>query len=275
MYMSTASLKIKDSTYFHPANLMGNAFQWPNVPVEANRASLIQSLCLNLERPDSKYTAGICMVRAGAETLITLGDFFSLAEQNAWSKDAAAKRQQAVLWSRIAVKNALTAMAPDLVKTDFTVGTDIFGKPYIQNSAGLTFGVSISHTKDIAIAVVFPIQHPLALDVEAHSLTNSETIAGEMTAHESRYFENINLPNEMGYTLNWTIKEAYSKALSVGITTPMPILEVDSIEQTSPMYFESWLKNFTQFRIHSWVCGNYALTMTVPYKSTLTWKKAD
>jgi 4'-phosphopantetheinyl transferase len=235
--------------------MLNPILSWPSSFTDEGSTAFVQTLGLEVEQPGAALRAGFCMVR-------------SSGGQNA---PPAMRRQNELLLGRQAVTEALSVMIPGADAGEVQVIKDVFGKPYIQTPAGV-FGTSISHSRDLAVSLVFPIYHPMALDVEAIvSERLCETIAGEMTPRETDLFHALGLAKISAYTLNWTIKEAYAKALGTGLTTPFTVFEVRSIVQKGDAYFESALHHFTQYRAHTWICGNYVLSVVAPASSALRW----
>lgn len=270
--MSSIFLSPEPIPGFYGADCFSQAFLWPKDQPASTPEGLIQGVRLLFERSDSTYFAGLSLVRAGAEKLHSIESLFTPEERKHWHT-ATQGRQNELLWTRIAAKNATQAMGSISDPKRLKIVNDVFGKPYIDGANQGLLGSSISHSSELGMALVFSIKHPMGIDLEMNSLSHSEAIRSEMTAKEISMFQSLTLPEGMAFTLNWTIKEAYAKALGVGLTTPFPTFEVKSIELKAPFYFESWLNHFTQFRVHSWICGAYALSIAVPYKSALSWQR--
>lgn len=205
-----------------------------------------------------------------------------------------AKRQNEFLLGRLVSKVAISEVinnskdAREAARRDpwtqlrsIEIGNDIFNRPFAATNS--QWDISLSHSHGSAVALAFPHTHPMGIDIEKIDSKHSEVVSHEMTDNEKEVFSRLNLPGVGGYTLNWTIKEAYSKAIGVGLTTPFKVMEVKEIQMLkvdSPAnqklyYFESWLKNFHQFRVHSWLTGGHAISIAIPYKTVVEWTQIE
>jgi 4'-phosphopantetheinyl transferase len=191
------------------------------------------------------------------------------------------KRKLEYLAGRVAIKRALNAYLCNnemnhQFAQDIEIKNDIFNRPYVDLSETVNLNridspqLGLTHSHSLALGLAYPRFHPFGIDVEKISQNHPEVVGSEMSPMEKKLFENLSFPKEeISYTLNWTIKESYSKAIGVGLTTPFKLFEVETIKGHNG-YFESWLKNFHQFRVHSWVLGEFVFSVAVPYKTQLS-----
>lgn len=96
--------------------------------------------------------------------------------------------------------------------------------------------VNISHTDFLAVAALSP--SPVGVDVEALTRDPSRALPRILSDRDRAYLENFPAPSDSRLTaalLLWSAKEAFSKALGMGMQAGMPNLEID-FEGPSPFH---------------------------------------
>lgn len=104
---------------------------------------------------------------------------------------------------------------------DLRFRTGSHGKPYLVNADGLTF--SLSHTADnVAIAIARDLE--LGIDIEAVSNVSERDKLVELFFSPDEWAAYRSLPNDERKILFfhlWTRKEAFVKALGLGLSYPL------------------------------------------------------
>jgi 4'-phosphopantetheinyl transferase len=77
------------------------------------------------------------------------------------------------------------------------------------------------------------------------------------------------MAEEMTWNVIWTIKEAVSKAIKVGLMTPFATLEISSLHRLSDGGLLCYFKNFAQYKCYSWIIGKWILSIAIPKNSKL------
>ena len=187
-------------------------------------------------------------------------DILSPAERARYYSFPSRRRQDSFLLGRCAAKRAL---APMLARPlpEISIGSGVFGFPVIDG--GSPKQVAISHTEAIAVAVAFPEQHPVGIDIELRR-ADSSCIVEQMTQAE-RYLARS---GRLDSWQLWSAKESLAKTLRAGLTLPLEVMEVASVVDRSEVN-ELRFKNFTQYRALSCDIGAYVLSICVPRKSAL------
>jgi len=109
------------------------------------------------------------------------------------------------------------------------IGTRARGKPSLRNmngSPGQFF--NLSHSGDVAVVAVATSE--LGVDVEAHRhVANAERLAKRFFSEsEQRWLSRQSRDKyEAAFFSIWTCKEAYLKAIGVGIAMPLRAIEID------------------------------------------------
>ncbi|WP_165571880.1 4'-phosphopantetheinyl transferase family protein [Chryseobacterium sp. JM1] len=176
--------------------------------------------------------------------------------------------QKSYLLGRYAAKMALSTFMDDIVPTDVWVGRGIFQQPVLYLAEGGNIQLSISHTTEVAIALIFPEAHPMGVDVEAFKAGQTEAIEGIITPNERKKLPLMEVDMDHGLTVLWTIKEALSKVLKTGLMTPFHLFEIDNIERKEEIMVGSFI-NFPQYKSVSWISKGHAWSIVLPGKSDL------
>ena len=177
-------------------------------------------------------------------------------------------RKQQFLWGRIACKMALELYWANITN-EIQITNGVFGQPLVLHPLLANIHVSISHKKNIATAVGFREEHPMAVDVELYNASHSQTVISQCTDKELRMTET--LPEEYRHNFLWSVKESVSKALKTGLNTPFRLFEITRFQPSSlPVFtYESEMSNFGQYRILSLVEEGYVLSLAVPARSII------
>ncbi len=178
------------------------------------------------------------------------------------------RRRHSYLLGRVSAKYAFKELiknqSPDSVFIDY----GIFQFPVLKYVKDGNKQVCISHCDNIGLALVYPEEHPLGIDIEKIESKIVDTLTTQLTAEEKALLRSNNFFNDVGHTLIWTVKEALSKIFRTGLMMDFQTLEVESIKQHDG-YFESSYKHCAQYKAISMVKGVYACTITVPKNTSV------
>ncbi|ASK28892.1 4'-phosphopantetheinyl transferase [Chryseobacterium sp. T16E-39] len=224
---------------------------------------------LSLLRADADYPAAIAVVN---NPLVQLKEirhsFLHEKELNFFDTLKLNKVQHSYLLGRYAAKMALSAFMNDVIITDARIESGIFQQPVLYLAEAGNVQLSISHTTEMGIAVVFPEGHPMGVDVEAINAEQIDTIKGIITSSEKHKLHLIDTDASKSLTILWTIKEALSKVLKTGLMTPFHLYEIDQIECKGEIVVCSFI-NFPQYQSISWISKGHAWSVVLPKKSIL------
>jgi 4'-phosphopantetheinyl transferase len=179
------------------------------------------------------------------------------------------KVQHSYLLGRYAAKSALGAYMDNIVLTDVRVSSGVFQQPVLYLAGGGNIQLSIAHTTEMGIAIVFPEGHPMGVDTETVDPKQSDTIREVLTPGEQDKLHLINKDINKSLTLLWTMKEALSKVLKTGLMTPFHLYEIESVECKDDDIVICNFINFPQYKSLSWISGNHAWSVVLPRKSVL------
>jgi 4'-phosphopantetheinyl transferase len=222
-----------------------------------------------LQRAGGLFPAAIAVVNQPLAVLKeTRYSFLHVNELSYFDTLKVPKVQHSYLLGRYAAKKALGAFMDNVVLTDVQITSGIFQQPvlYLANEGNIQ--LSIAHTNEMGVAVVFPEGHPMGVDVETVDPKQSETIREILTSDELNKLGLINSDANKSLTLLWTMKEALSKVLKTGLMTPFHLYEIESVECKDDIVICNFI-NFPQYKALSWLSGNHAWSIVLPRKSVL------
>jgi phosphopantetheinyl transferase len=173
------------------------------------------------------------------------------------------RRRMSYLLGRIAAKQAIITLFPLLSPTDIHIDFGVFGFPVVKCAAIANIKVSISHCDNIGIAVAYPEEHPLGIDIEMIDPEQLTAISSQLQESEKLLTTN----SIADYTVLWSIKEAVSKIFMTGLTIGMELLTVKAFTFAGA-YYESTFANIAQYKAISYVHKRYVCSLVLPGKTT-------
>ncbi|MBB5637247.1 phosphopantetheine--protein transferase-like protein [Pedobacter cryoconitis] len=222
-----------------------------------------------LQRAGGLFPAAIAVVNEPLAVLIEMRHSFLHADELvSFDKLKMPKVQQSYLLGRYAAKKALGALMNNIKLTDAKISSGIFQQPVLYLAGGGNIQVSIAHTHEMGVAIVFPEGHPMGVDAETVDNQQSETIKEVLTPGELEKLHLVHSDATQSLTLLWTMKEALSKVLKTGLMTPFHLYEIESAEQKDGIVICNFV-NFPQYKALSWISANHAWSIVLPRKSML------
>lgn len=219
-----------------------------------------------LKRQEGDFRAAFCLIRGDLPFLENHLAVLHSTESAHYESLKFERRKQSYLLGRIAAKTAVSALLEINNPASFNIGFGIFHFPVVKGLNENT-QVSISHCDDIGIALAFPEEHPLGLDIEKINDQRLEAIKSQLSDEEKALLEGCPVPAITGFTLAWTIKEALSKVLRTGLTADFKILEINSIK-SSVQEYTSTFRYYDQYKAISQHSNDYACSIILPRKTS-------
>lgn len=201
---------------------------------------------------------------------LDLGSIFTTEEIAAIEAFKFPARRQSFLLGRLAAKRALLGSS-DLTAAaarSIAIRRGVFEQPLVQ---GTDAELSIAHSATAAIAISAPSGHPIGVDFEKMSGRELDALLPNFTAPERTLLERAFGPFEQAVYSGWTIKEALAKALRCGLMTPLPVLEISTID-VSKTVVESRFTNFAQYKACTWIAGEHALSIVLPHRTSISFR---
>jgi len=173
-------------------------------------------------------------------------------------------RRSSFLLGRVAAKSALIRQLGSMQPEAIEIRPGLFQAPIVCAAAANPVQVSIAHTRTMACALAFPATHPMGIDLE--DILPDRSQAMERQCSESELAIVRALPSIVAHPWHvlWTSKEALSKAIGTGFTTPMRLFEVHELMGGSASPLEGRYAHFGQFGFESWTIGQRVLSLAYP-----------
>jgi phosphopantetheinyl transferase len=224
---------------------------------------------IELTRSDSQYSASFSIIESPLPGLIAYLPLLHEVERNYYDTLKADMRRSSYLLGRLAAKTALSVItgSDTAQMASFYIDFGVFKFPVVKSFPHQNRQVSISHCQNIGIALAFPEEHPLGIDIEKIDPDKMAVLEGFITPKDNEQFAGIGLNTLVGYTLMWTVKESLSKIIRTGLTMDPGIMEVKSFERVGEFYISTF-SHWPQYKSISFQCGEYVCSVTLPRKTT-------
>jgi len=180
-------------------------------------------------------------------------------------------KREGFLLGRLAAKRALGELLgePDLRKIEIHSG--IYGQPLVRHPRAGAVDVSVSHSHGLAVALAFPAEYPMGIDLETVAAVPAATIIGELAASPAEYawLATGGVDEATACCVLWTAREALGKALKVGLNSPLGILSLAGIRAGGAENWISGYLNFPRCQCLSQVKNGRVLSLAMPTEAEL------
>ena len=218
---------------------------------------------IKLKRINKNFSAGFGIVKEELVDLVENNSLLHPKEIEYFKNLKFDKRKSSYLLGRIAAKNALCALVGVRNIKSYFIDFGVFHFPVIKSISNQNLQVSISHCDNIGIAIAFPEDHPLGIDIEKVDVGKIEAIKSQFSSEEIRLISESKLPVSIGYVTMWTVKEALSKIYKTGLTINFKMLEIKSLEKMELNYRCTVLHSI-QYKAISCYSGDYICSIVLP-----------
>ena len=216
-----------------------------------------------LKREEANFKAAFCVINEELPELLKQTSILHPEEKTYYESLKYDRRRKSYLLGRIAAKQAVFKLLNNEPMDSFSVAFGVFYFPVVKYIQNQNIQVSITHCNNIGVALAYPEEHPLGIDVEKIDQENTETMKSLIMVKEYNLISSCALELSIGSTLIWTIKEALSKVLKTGLTLDFKILEIESIEKVGECYISSFM-HFSQYKAVSKQIGTHICTVVLP-----------
>jgi 4'-phosphopantetheinyl transferase len=181
------------------------------------------------------------------------------------------RRRQGYLLGRYAAKLALRDLLQESDLRIIEIARGVFDQPIVLFAQKQGWSVTISHADSLAFALAFPTGHPMGIDAERIDSTCFEAIFSQLSKREIGWIENADVEHKPKLaTALWTSKEALSKILCTGLTSPLQIYSLAEFNLIRLGTWEGLFQNFGQYKAMASICSTYALSIVLPRRSVMS-----
>ena len=222
----------------------------------------------NEERHASFAVAAEIELQAPAAPLKTLLCETELAGFNALRFPL---KRQGFLLGRLAAKRALGALLDEADFRQIEIRAGVFGQPLVRHPRAAGIEVTLSHSHGLAVALAYPGETPMGVDLETVAAISAGTILGELqiSAAEKVWLAAGTVDEATACGVLWTAREALGKSMKIGLNCPLGILALDHIESAGAAAWDCAYANFPQSRCLSQAIDGRVLSIAMPRETEL------
>ncbi|WP_228745409.1 4'-phosphopantetheinyl transferase superfamily protein [Paenibacillus sp. S150] len=229
---------------------------------------------LHFSRDPQVYRAALCMYsKSDQEAFPRMELVLHPSELAYGSALVYEKRRQDYYMGRYAAKVAIHSFDPSLAMHEVHVGHGVFQQPIVGHPKASQIGVTISHSGEVAAAAAYEEAHPMGVDIEHVPGLLLETVLEQLTDFERRLLESWPWSRRDSAAALWASKEALSKTLRTGLTTPLHIFEIDAArfeKGSNGITLVCTFRNFFQYKSVAFKWGDYMCSLCFPRKSEIS-----
>ncbi|MCU0467717.1 MAG: 4'-phosphopantetheinyl transferase superfamily protein [Arcicella sp.] len=179
------------------------------------------------------------------------------------------KRQMSFILGRYTAKMAISSLCNFSPINQIFIDAGVFNQPIVKRPNLPNICVSISHNELSSIALAYPEDYPMGIDLECIDEDRILNIPEFFTPHEHNLSAILYNNKPLFYTILWTAKESLSKVLKTGLTTGFNTLEVSTIEYNLNGFYRITFTNFFQYQTFSIVFNDKVITIILPRKTSI------
>ncbi|WP_169233541.1 4'-phosphopantetheinyl transferase family protein [Chryseobacterium antibioticum] len=212
------------------------------------------------------YTIGYSLIIGDLSSLNKLVYLLSEREEKEYNDFKFEKRKISYILGRISAKLAISDLLPNIQFNSISIGHGVFGFPVV---AGLSenIQVSISHSSNLGVALAFPEEHPVGIDIEEIDHKKTTLIKRFVTLDGHDYFPDIT--ETEGVFMYWSAMEALSKILNTGLTLDFKFLALKEFRPLTNDLWECHFKNFSQYKGILFKTDTHVCSVVIPAKSDI------
>ena len=176
-------------------------------------------------------------------------------------------RRHSYLLGRRAAKTALRQQMNLEQPEKIWVDVGVFGQPLVRAPAHAGMGISISHSADYGGAIAFDMAQPMAIDIEPLRRRDDQALLSQFTPAEIDRLNHVS-QHPVSPLWLWTAKEALSKVMQTGLTVPLDLYEIGTIQQDG-VFFVALFKKFLQYKTLSFRWRESMITIALPARTAV------
>lgn len=211
----------------------------------------------------------VCFATASA---MPAGEFLGESEKKQSADFKFAAKREGFLLGRLAAKRALGAQLaePDLRQIEIRAG--VYGQPLVRHPRAADVEVTVSHSHGLAVALAYPAEYPMGIDLETISAVSAQVVIGELEASppELTWLATGGVDAATACCVLWTAREALGKSLKLGLNSPLGMLALTGIHPGNDSNWSGSYLNFPRCQCLSWLAGGRVLSLAMQNETQLS-----
>lgn len=210
----------------------------------------------------SLNAASLCLFSCSEEEqLVKTTAFLHQEEWEYYRSLQFERRIKSYLAGRYAAKKAISMYLHEEDLSRIGIERGVFNQPLVVHAQNAQ--VSITHSDRLAAAVAFSEKSPMGIDIEQICEGKREVLHNQIRPKELTLIQSLPYSADGLLTLVWTAKEALSKVLKTGLSTPFALFELKQINVKDD-FFVSHYENFCQYETVSFMLDSFVCSITYP-----------
>lgn len=240
----------------YPDQEIAGVLFMPSQSIERTIQDHCQTLSVASPLSLQPIRATFCFTKASLQALQKQKTAFLHPEELAYYNTLLfEKRQHSYLMGRYVGKKAIISLDSDhaaLSPADILIKPGVFGQPIVYYQprkicprvSSQKIQISLSHCDHLGVSIAFSESCPMGIDLESIAENHQKPIASQLTVKEKEWIRRCDHTNQKTlHTLFWTLKEALSKVLRTGMTSPCEIYAI----KNSVYKDKRWITEFENF----------------------------
>ncbi len=239
---------------------------WQTLFLPRPLAERAQTLTLGVSGPP------IWMAVTQTADLLPPEEFLSATEMARASAFKFAPPREHFLLGRLAAKLALAAKSGTANFVNFEIRNGERGQPLVEHPTDCQSGVTITHGGGMAVALAFPRDFPLGVDLEVIDASRAATVraAVKFSPAERVWLKAGGVQEDAACLLLWAAREAFGKLLGTGLSVGWDTLRLRSLEAVCPGIWRGLYDHQAATQCWLWAGKERVLAISMPGESRRT-----
>lgn len=229
---------------------------------------------ITLQHPRGVYQAAISLGRLMPAASVTAAAHLHPKERQYFDSLQFERRIHSYMLGRITAKTAAARLTGISMLSSIRISSGVFDQPILTVPGYSNLGITLSHTGNYCSALAFPEEHPMGVDIEESNLRNASVVKEQLTESECELMQSMPGTYEERLVMFWSAKEALSKVLKTGLTTPLSIFEIHRAAWNDDAVIVEF-RHFMQYKAILIIVEGYVFALALPRLSELDYRIAD
>lgn len=229
---------------------------------------------VTLQHPKGDYHAAISLCQLMPDESLSASKYLHPKERQYFDNLLFERRSHSYMLGRLTAKTAAARLTGINKLSSICISSGVFEHPILTVPGYSNLGITLSHSSNYCCALVFPEEHPMGVDIEESNLRNASVVKEQLTELECELIQSLPGSYEERLVMFWSAKEALSKILKTGLTTPMSIFEIHQAAWNDEAVILEF-RHFIQYKAILIIIEGYVFALALPRLSELDYSIDD